>query len=144
MSGRIVSISVSGERGTKKKPVQRAYFRKDYGIDGDAHAGTDRQVSFLTKGSIDRMREKGVKITPGDFAENLVIEGLEFKEIKIKDRYVLNGEVLVEVSAIGKTCHSRCSIYRLAGECVMPEEGVFARVVKGGTAAVGNPVTKEG
>ncbi len=142
MRARIVAVSVSGRKGERKTPVPEATLVPDHGVEGDAHAGPgNRQVSLLSSESIAKMREKGVDVGPGDFAENVTVEGIDLTVLKVGDR-LLVGEVLVEISQIGKECHDRCAIYFQAGDCVMPREGIFARVIRGGKVAPGDPVAK--
>jgi len=139
---RVVAVSVSGRKGERKSPVPRAALVQDHGVERDAHAGPGhRQVSLLAAESIAKMREKGLSVGPGDFAENVTVEGIDLTALKVGDR-LLVGEALVEISQIGKECHDRCAIYFQAGDCVMPREGVFARVVRGGVVAPGDPVAK--
>lgn len=140
MNGKILAICISEKKGTKKHPVPSAFLEKDYGIMGDAHAGKwHRQVSLLAKESVDTMRSKMPELAPGDFAENILTEGLELKALPIGA--VLNvGEATLEITQIGKECHSDCEIRRLTGKCVMPTDGVFARVIKSGTISVGDPI----
>ena len=140
--GRIVAVSVSGRKGERKTPVPRATLVPGHGLARDAHAGPGpRQVSLLAAESIARMKAKGVDVGPGDFAENVTVEGLELASLKVGDRLAV-GEALVEITQIGKECHDRCAIYFQAGDCVMPREGVFARVLRGGSVAPGDPVAK--
>ncbi|HEX9191357.1 MAG TPA: MOSC domain-containing protein, partial [Candidatus Deferrimicrobiaceae bacterium] len=142
--GRIVAVSVSERKGERKSPVPQATLVPDHGVERDAHAGPGhRQVSLLASESIGKMREKGLAVGPGDFAENVTVEGIDLVALKVGDRLRI-GEALVEISQIGKECHDRCAIYFQAGDCVMPREGVFARVVHGGAVAPGDPVSKAG
>jgi MOSC domain-containing protein YiiM len=141
---RVVAVSVSGRKGERKSPVPRATLVPGHGVERDAHAGPGhRQVSLLASESIAKMREKGLAVGPGDFAENVTVEGIDLTALKVGDRLQV-GEALVEISQIGKECHDRCAIYFQAGDCVMPREGVFARVIRGGAVAPGDPVAKEG
>lgn len=141
MVGQVVAICISPKRGMRKKPVASAIAIEDHGIKGDAHAGEPaRQVSLLALASIKKMRAKDLR--PGDFAENITTEGLAMSELKVGDRIGVGESVLLEITQIGKTCHTRCSIYRQAGDCVMPREGVFARVVKGGRIKKGDVINK--
>lgn len=143
MRGEIIAISVSEEKGTQKHNVREAQLREDYGIEGDAHAGEwHRQVSLLAVESIEKMRSQGLEVGPGDFAENLTTQGLDLLNLPIGTRLALGkeGEILVEVTQIGKECHDRCAIYYLAGDCVMPKEGIFVRVLKGGKIFPGDPI----
>lgn len=130
--GIVVSVSTSAEKGQKKKPIESAILIEEHGIDGDAHAGDwHRQVSLLAEESIDKMRAKGLDVGFGDFAENITTRGLVLYEIPLKTTMRI-GECLIEVTQIGKECHDRCAIYEAAGDCVMPREGIFARVLRGG------------
>ncbi|MDH7499060.1 MAG: MOSC domain-containing protein [candidate division NC10 bacterium] len=143
MKGQIVAISVSEEKGTQKQNVKEAALREGHGIEGDAHAGEwHRQVSLLALESIEKMRARGLKVDPGDFAENLTTQGLNLLSLPIGTRLLLGRErqVEMEVTQIGKVCHGRCAVYYLAGDCVMPREGIFARVLKGGTLLPGDPI----
>ncbi len=135
--GFIEAISVSGRRGIAKTNVPSALFVAEWGIKGDVHAGDwHRQVSLLALESVERMREMGADVNPGDFAENLTIRGLDVPHLQIRDRLIC-GDVELEVTQIGKECHHQCAIYHSVGDCVMPREGVFTRVVKGGRLTVG-------
>lgn len=137
MGGRIVAVCVSLSKGDRKTPVDLAELRINHGIVGDAHAGEwHRQVSLLAKESIFKMQQLGLKVDAGDFAENLTTEGIDLLALAIGDRIQV-GDALLEVSQIGKECHTRCAIYHQAGDCVMPKEGLFARVIAGGMAAPG-------
>jgi MOSC domain-containing protein YiiM len=139
---RVVAVNVSGRKGERKTPVPMATLVPDHGVERDAHAGPGhRQVSLLAAESIAKMKEKGVDVGPGDFAENVTVEGIDLAALKVGDRLIV-GEALVEISQIGKECHDRCAIYFQAGDCVMPREGVFARVLLGGKVAAGDRVAK--
>ncbi len=131
-TGILEAISVSVQKGTPKSNVNGAVLITDWGIEGDAHAGKwHRQVSILAAESIERMRSLGVEVAPGSFAENLTTRGLDVPHLRIGDR-LRCGEIELEITQIGKECYSRCAIYYAAGDCVMPREGVFARVIIGG------------
>ena len=131
--GKIISINISTRKGEKKTRVESAILKENFGIVGDAHAGDwHRQVSLLAAESVDKMRGKGVELHPGDFAENLTIEGIDLKNLKIGQRLRIGSEVILEITQIGKECHNGCAIKQQVGDCVMPREGVFAKVVKGG------------
>ncbi|MDO8602923.1 MAG: MOSC domain-containing protein [Candidatus Omnitrophota bacterium] len=135
----IIAVSVSGKKGERKHNVESISLREDFGIAGDAHAGSGRrQVSFLAEESIKKMRLKGLYVRPGDFAENITTRGVDLLKLKIGKRLKAGDGVIFEVSQIGKVCHARCDIYYQAGDCVMPREGVFARVLKGGTLKPGD------
>jgi MOSC domain-containing protein YiiM len=137
--GRIRAISVSRERGTQKANVPRAELRADFGIVGDAHAGPwDRQVSLLDVESINKMPAKGLDLSPGDFAENITTEGIDLGALQIGSRLKLGVNVQLEITKFGKACHGRCQIYEQIGDCIMPREGVFAKVTQGGPIQVGD------
>ena len=141
--GIVASISISTKKGEKKTPVESATLSIDHGIDGDAHAGNwHRQISLLAEESIDKMRAKGLDVGYGDFAENITTGGLVLYEIPVGTKVVI-GECLVEVTQIGKECHDRCAIYEAAGDCVMPREGIFAQVLRGGDIRKGDEVVVE-
>jgi len=143
MRGQIVAISVSEEKGTRKHNVNEAQLSKEYGIEGDAHAGEGhRQVSLLAIESIEKMRSQGLDVEPGNFAENLTTQGLDLLSLPVGTKLFLGreGQIEVEVTQIGKVCHNRCAIYYLAGDCVMPREGIFVRVLKGGKIFPGDPI----
>ena len=131
--GKIISINISTRKGEKKTSVQSAVLKENHGIVGDAHAGDwHRQVSLLAAESVDKMRGRGIELHPGDFAENLTIEGIDLKGLKIGQRLKIGSEAILEITQIGKECHNGCAIKRLVGDCVMPREGVFAKGIKGG------------
>ena len=137
----IESIAVSRKKGTRKETVDTVRLKEEHGIEGDAHAGKwHRQVSFLAAESIEAAREKGLSVTFGDFAENFATRGVDWMRIPIGTRLRLGESVIVEITQIGKECHKKCAIYYQAGDCIMPREGVFARVVEGGTVRVDDPV----
>jgi len=138
----IVSIAISTKKGTRKKQVLEADLIKNFGIKGDAHAGPwHRQVSFLSSESIDSAKESGLDVTFGDFAENISTKGIDWKNIPIGTRVGLGDFVKVEITQIGKECHNKCAIYYKAGDCIMPREGVFARVLTGGKIKCGDTVS---
>jgi MOSC domain-containing protein YiiM len=135
---RIISINISEKKGTRKRPVMEAVINEDFGIVGDAHGGAwHRQISLLGIESIEKMRQKGLQVNPGDFAENITTEGIDLLSLPIGTKLKI-GPVLAEVTQIGKECHTRCAIYRQAGDCVMPKEGIFVRVLKGGKIKTGD------
>ena len=140
--GEVVAVSLSPKKGTKKEPVQDVRLIKGHGIEGDAHAGPwHRQVSLLAEESVAKMREKGINVGPGGFAENILTRGLNLVQLPKGTRLKIGGEALLEVTQIGKVCHQRCAIYYQAGDCVMPREGIFAQVLAGGTVRPGDPIT---
>ncbi len=143
MEGIVVSINISSRKGERKKPVKVARITMD-GIEGDAHAGKwHRQISLLAEESIEKMRAKGWKIGYGDFAENITTKGIELAKLKIGQRLRVGKEAVIEVTQIGKKCHDDCEVKRLTGECVMPKEGIFARVIKSGVIKVGDKIVVE-
>ncbi len=140
-SGTIVAISIGERRGTKKENVPSAELRAGHGIEGDAHAGEPRrQVSLLAGESIAKMVAAGLDVGPGSFAENFTTSGIDLVSLAVGDRLRLGDDVEFEVMQIGKECHDRCAVYELAGDCVMPREGVFARVACGGRINVGDEI----
>ena len=140
MAARVVSINTSTEKGCAKSPLTEAALTAGVGIDGDAHAGGPRQVSLLAKESIDRGIASGVALKPGDFGENVTTEGADLASLGIGMRLALGDDVILQVSEIGKICESPCSIGQRLGDCVMPREGVFAKVVRGGMISVGDAI----
>ncbi len=131
-TGRIVAISVSKKKGIPKTNVDQAVLLSEWGIDGDVHAGKwHRQVSLLAIESIEKMCEKGLNVRPGAFAENITTEFVNIPELKVGD-HIMIGDAELEITQIGKECHTRCAIYYRAGDCVMPREGIFAKVINGG------------
>jgi len=142
MQGKVISVNISDKKGVRKKPIDQVCVKADYGIEGDAHASGDwhRQVSLLALESIKKMQSKGLDVKPGDFAENITTEGLDLVSLPLGTIIHIGSEVTGEVSQIGKECHTRCAIYYQAGDCVMPKEGIFIRVLKGGTIRAGDKV----
>ena len=142
MTAKIIAICKSKEKGTKKGPVAEGILKEDYGLVSDAHAygNTRRQVSLLATESINKMRGLGLDIGPGDFAENLTCDAIDLASLSVGTRISIGKEVVLEVTQIGKECHSGCAIYRQIGKCIMPKEGVFARVTKGGLVKAGDAI----
>ena len=139
--GRIRAISVSKEKGTQKVNVPRAELQADFGIIGDAHAGDwHRQVSLLGVESINKMAAKGAKVSPGSFAENITTEGIDPGALKVGSKLRLGNDVELAITQSGKRCHKRCEILKLLGDCIMPREGIFAKVTRGGTINVGDTI----
>lgn len=129
----VVAVCTSEKKGMRKKPVPSVQLQEAHGIVGDAHAGPwHRQVSLLALESIRKMQAMGLDVTTGDFAENITTEGIEVKDLPIGATLAI-GETILEITQIGKVCHNRCAIYYQAGDCVMPKEGVFAKVIRGGS-----------
>lgn len=140
VTGKVIAISVSEKKGVQKHNVESAELVKEWGIRGDAHAGKwHRQVSLLALESIAKMRAKGLEVDPGAFAENICTEFIDLPNLQIGDKLAI-GEVELEITQIGKECHQRCAIYYAAGDCVMPREGIFARVLRGGGIKPGDTV----
>jgi len=144
MRAKIIAVCKSKKKGIKKEPIAEGILRQDYGLIGDAHADccTHRQVSLLAIESINKMRELGFDVGPGDFAENLTCEGIELVSLPVGARLSIGKEVILEVSQLGKECHSGCAIYRQIGKCIMPKEGVFAKVIRGGLVRSGDIIER--
>lgn len=142
MPGKIVSLNISDKKGVRKRPVPEVVVKTDYGIEGDAHASSawHRQVSLLAIESIEKMRSMGLKVNPGDFAENITTEGIDLLSFPIGTHLTIGGDIEVEVSQIGKECHTRCAIFYQAGDCVMPKEGIFVKVLRGGKIKEGDNI----
>jgi len=139
MKGRVLAVCISEKTGEKKKDIGHGMLIAGHGFEGDAHAGTwHRQVSLLSLSSIEKMRKMGLEINFGDFAENLAVEGLDVGLLPVGTRLRVGAEAELEITQIGKECHTGCAIRRQVGDCVMPREGVFARVLQGGTVRVGD------
>jgi MOSC domain-containing protein YiiM len=139
--GTVVSVNVAPEKGERKTPRAEVTLVVEHGVEGDGHAGPwHRQVSLLAQESIDEMRARGLDVGAGDFAENVTTQGIVVHELPVGTRLAL-GPCLVEVTQIGKVCHDRCAIFYQAGDCVMPREGIFARVLRGGALRAGDEVT---
>lgn len=140
MPAQVVAVCISEKKGERKTPVACVELREEHGIVGDAHAGEwHRQVSLLAKESIEKMQRMGLNVNAGDFAENITTSGIELNSLPVGSRLAM-GETLLEVTQIGKECHTRCAIYHQAGDCVMPKEGIFARVLRGGVVRAGDAV----
>ena len=138
----IVAVSISHKKGEKKTNVDEARLIRDHGVDQDAHAGDwHRQVSLLDMESVSRIQDKGLDVHPGNFAENITTQGIRLWELPVGTQLRLGAEVLVEVTQIGKECHDRCAIFHQVGDCVMPREGIFAKVVEDGTIRPGDAIT---
>jgi MOSC domain-containing protein YiiM len=137
----VVAVSISEKKGMRKTNVARAVAVEDYGLEGDAHASSrwHRQISLLAIESIKKMQDAGLDVGPGDFAENITTQGIDLVSLPIGTR-IRVGEAEGEVSQIGKVCHDRCAIYQQAGDCVMPREGIFIKVTRGGLIRPGDPV----
>ncbi|MFC2002047.1 MOSC domain-containing protein [Chloroflexota bacterium] len=136
----VVAVCKSKKKGIKKEAVSEGFFKEDYGLIGDAHAECliNRQVSLLAMESVDKMQKLGLQLSPGDFAENITTEGIDMLSLPIGTSILIGDEVVLEMSQIGKECHTACAIRRQVGTCIMPEEGVFAKVVQGGRVKPGD------
>jgi len=138
--GQLIAICVSDKRGIGKTTVPRAVLEQEFGLSGDAHAGKwHRQISILSLEKIEEFTARGARVEYGNFGENLVISGFDFRNMPVGSRFII-GDALIEMTQIGKECHSHCAIYHQVGDCIMPREGVFARVITGGEIAVGDEV----
>jgi MOSC domain-containing protein YiiM len=146
MRGTVIAVCRSEKTGIKKEPCGAGIFIEDYGLEGDAHAtrGIARQVSLLAEESIDKMRALGLELSPGDFAENLTVKGMTLLDLPVGTKLRVGEEVVLEISQIGKTCHSGCAIFKAVGACIMPKEGIFARVIRNGTVRAGDSVEVNG
>jgi len=142
---RVIAVCRSDKKGTRKEVVGEGLLKEDYGLVGDAHADccTHRQVSLLARESIDKMRNLGFDVGPGDFAENLTTEGIDLVSLPLGTNISIGGGVALEITQIGKECHAGCAIFRQIGKCVMPKEGVFAKVVRGGIVGTGDQIRIE-
>lgn len=141
LNKKIVAVCTSEAKGERKTDVGQAELQEGFGLVGDAHGGDwHRQVSLLAIESIDKMRAAGLDVGPGDFAENLTTQGVNLYSLPIGTHLLIGDSVLLEMTQIGKECHDRCAIYHQAGDCVMPREGVFAIVLKGGLVKTGDSV----
>lgn len=139
--GKVISTNISEIRGIQKHNVGRVKLVEDYGIENDAHAGKwHRQVSLLSHEKIEAFRAKGAIVNDGAFGENIVVSGIDFKNLPVGTRFQCN-EVILEMTQIGKECHHGCEIFQKMGDCIMPREGVFAKIIKGGEIAVGDEMT---
>ena len=140
--GKIIAISISEKKGQKKHNIESANLIVDHGMEGDAHAGNwHRQISLLGIKSIEHMRDKGADVKPGDFAENITVEGIVLYELPVGTKLQLGHEVLLEVTQIGKECHHGCEIMKQVGSCIMPTQGIFGKVLKNGTINVGDEIS---
>jgi MOSC domain-containing protein YiiM len=136
--GKVIAVCISERKGTQKKNVGQARLIKEFGIENDAHAGAwHRQVSLLSHEKVETFRARGAKVESGSFGENLVVDGIDFRSLPVGTRFHCNA-TLLELTQIGKECHSHCRIYKTMGDCIMPREGVFARVLRGGEIKVGD------
>lgn len=140
--GTILAVCRSDNKGTVKEPVPEGVIKVNFGMAGDAHAeaGIKRQVSLMTIESIKRMQKEGYNVVPGSFAENLTTEGIDLLSMPIGTRFAVGKNVLLEITQIGKECHTGCAIFKQVGKCIMPKEGVFTRVLRGGVVRAGDEI----
>lgn len=138
---KIVSLSISKKKGTRKTTISEARLVENFGLEGDAHAGDwHRQVSFLASESIEQSRQRGLNVDFGDYAENIATEGIDWLSVPVGTRFRLGDAALVEITQIGKECKKKCAIFYQAGDCIMPREGVFAKVLRGGIIRCGDAI----
>jgi len=139
---KIIAVCKSKKKGTRKENVKEGYIHQNYGLADDAHADccSHRQVSLMAIESIGKMRDLGFDVGPGDFAENLTTEGIDLPSLPVGTEVSVGKEVLLEVTQIGKECHTKCAIYHQLGQCIMPEEGVFTKVINGGLVRAGDEI----
>jgi MOSC domain-containing protein YiiM len=141
---KIIAVCTSENKGQKKHDIREGVLKEDHGLVGDSHAcdGNHRQLSLLSMTSVEKMRKLGIDVGPGDFAENLTVEGEELVlyKLPIGKRLKVGKDIVLEVTQIGKTCHDRCEIFKKVGTCVMPLEGIFTRIIKGGKVKAGDEV----
>jgi len=141
MTGKIVSVNISRDKGEKKHNIEKCMLIKDKGLKDDAHAGfMHRQVSLLAQESINKIKNMGIDVVPGDFAENLTTEGIELPTLPIGTKLLVGDGIILRVTQIGKECHARCAIFQQVGDCVMPREGIFTEVLNEGEIKVGDTI----
>jgi MOSC domain-containing protein YiiM len=139
---KVVSLAISKKKGTRKESIDRVEVIQDHGIEGDAHAGNwHRQISLLSAESIDASRKTGLDVDFGDYAENIATTGVDWKTLPLGTQATIGDDVLLEITQIGKECHnSGCAIKKATGDCIMPKEGLFARVIQGGEVSSQSPI----
>jgi len=141
MTGKIISVNIRKDKGEKKHNIQKCMLIKDKGLKDDAHAGfMHRQVSLLAQESINKIKNMGIDVVPGDFAENLTTEGIELPSLPIGTKLLVGDGIILRVTQIGKECHARCAIFQQVGDCVMPREGIFTEVLTEGEIKVGDTI----
>ena len=138
----VIAVCTSKKKGTRKQAVPTITLEEQYGVSGDAHADcqTHRQVSLLADESVDKMRSQGFELNVGDFAESITTRGIDLKALPVGTRLTVGQDTLLEISQIGKECHAACAIRKQVGDCIMPREGIFARVVRGGDIKAGDSI----
>jgi MOSC domain-containing protein YiiM len=143
IKGKIVSINISEKTGTVKKPVKTAFVKENFGIVGDAHSGSGRQVSFIGWDAVEnwlKKKSEKIKINYGDFAENITTDGIDWNKAKVGDTIFIGKTVKLEITQIGKECHFGCAIRKAVGDCIMPKQGIFAKVLIGGDIEIGDTI----
>jgi len=138
LGGKIKAVCISKNKGTKKVNIKEATLKENFGIINDAHAGSPRQVSLLAEESIKKIIARGLDIGFGDFAENIVTEGIDLRSLALGTKIKIGASAILEITQIGKVCLARCAIFKKSGDCIMPKEGLFARVLEGGVVKVGD------
>ena len=140
--GKVIAVCRSENKGTRKESIGQGVFKENFGLLDDAHSECDthRQVSLLALESIEKMRSTGLDLKPGDFAENLTTEGLDLPRLPVGTGLSVGEEVLLKVTQIGKECHTGCAIFKQVGKCIMPKEGIFAKVIQGGIIREGDTI----
>lgn len=139
---KVIAVCSSKTKGVRKDDIKCGILKTEYGLEGDAHADSSwhRQVSLLAVESIDKMRKMGYQVGPGDFAENITCQGIQLLALPVGTRLSVGDGVTLEISQIGKECHAGCAIFKQTGKCIMPKEGVFARVISGGPVKAGDTI----
>lgn len=141
MKGKVISVNISDKKGEKKHGIDKCMLIKDMGLENDAHAGfMHRQVSLLAKESIQKIKDLGIDVDCGDFAENLTTEGIELFTLPIGTKFKVGDNIILRVTQIGKECHARCAIFQQVGDCVMPREGIFTEVLTEGEIKTGDEI----
>ncbi|MEI7449992.1 MAG: MOSC domain-containing protein [Desulfomonile sp.] len=141
IKGKIIAVCTSRKKGTPKSIVDSGFLEEGFGLKGDAHGGDwHRQVSLLSWEQIETMKAKGLEVSSGSFAENFTTRDFDLGSVRVGDRLLIGESIVLEITQIGKECHTRCAIYHKVGECIMPEQGVFAKVIRGGHVEAGDPI----
>lgn len=141
---KVVAVCRSDTKGVRKEDIGQGVLIENFGLETDAHAdGTHRQASLLDMSSIQKMREMGLDVKPGDFAENITTEGIELYKLPVGTVLHVGKDIVLQVTQIGKECHAGCAIFKQVGKCIMPKEGIFARIIKGGVIRTGDKITVE-
>lgn len=140
--GKIMAVCTSEKKGVQKKNVNTAELIVEHGLKGDAHAGNwHRQVSLLSYEKVQEFKQKGVDVKEGDFGENILVKGIDLAKLPVGTKIQISNDIELEVTQIGKKCHSHCEIYKVVGDCIMPREGIFAKVLKGGIIKIGDDIS---